>query len=57
MLPIEQEMALVLNATDVNMEFFKMWNTVYVPAILHYGRNTESVLRILSTMDESGKSQ
>ena len=53
---IEQEMALVVDTSDVKTEFFKMWSTVYVPAILSYGRNTRSVLNILSTMDETGKS-
>lgn len=56
MLQIEQEMALILEATDVRTEFLEKWNTVYVPAILSYGRNTQSVLYILSTMDESGRS-
>ena len=55
MLQIEQEMVLVLDTTEVKTEFIKMWNTVYVPAILCYGRNTQSVLCILSTMDETGK--
>ena len=55
-LQIEQEMGLVLDASDVKTEFIRMWSTVYVPAILSYGRNNRSVLHILSTMDESGKS-
>ena len=47
-------MTLILDNSDVKTTFASTWNSVYVPAIIQYPRNSRQLLSILSQMYDTG---